>query len=273
MSTSESLKKFFAAGRPLVEQAFDIAEEIAALRDAATAQGLDWSAIKALLKAQILDERGDTDKHVKKLVEKAEFACAYADMLGLANMNEISIATAPEGAATSFVSAFRFPVSEGIDPFTGEIITGTTPALQSPAGDGGPLTNVETGDAGRAGAAQADVHRTVKSSDPADIIEPPGNNVVLAQGCGASGAHVPQPDPEPLAVRKPVPVQAASAISAPSSEGDACLTAACADAAAYSNTAASSPAAAASGEAGRSTLASPHPDLPDFLRRGKQRAA
>ena len=74
---------------------------------------------------------------------------------------------------------------------------------------------------------------------------------------------------EPLAVRKPVPVQAALGVHTPSEDDDARLIAASGGAADYSNTAASSPAAAASGEAGRSILASPHPKLPDYLRRGR----
>ena len=90
MSSSAALREVFAAGRPLVEQWLDVAEQIAALRDVATAKGLDWSQVKALLKAQIQDERDDDGegKRVRRIVEKAEFASAYADMLGLANVNE-----------------------------------------------------------------------------------------------------------------------------------------------------------------------------------------
>lgn len=90
MSSSLALKEIFAAGRPLIEAQLDLAEQVAALRDAATAKGLDWSQLKALMKAQIQDERDDAGdgKRVKRIVEKAEFASAYADMLGLANMNE-----------------------------------------------------------------------------------------------------------------------------------------------------------------------------------------
>lgn len=90
MSTSAALRQIFAAGRPLIEQWLDVAEQISALRDTATANGLDWSQVKALLKAQIQDERDEPGdgKRVRRIVEKAEFASAYADMLGLAKMNE-----------------------------------------------------------------------------------------------------------------------------------------------------------------------------------------
>lgn len=90
MSTSGALREVFTAGRPLVEAWLDIGEQIAALREVATAKGLDWSQVKALLKAQIHDERDERGdgKRVARIVEKAEFASAYADMLGLSNMNE-----------------------------------------------------------------------------------------------------------------------------------------------------------------------------------------
>lgn len=90
MSSSQALKEIFTEARPLIEQWLDAAEQIAALREVATAKGLDWSQLKALIKAQIQDERDEKggSKRVKRIVEKAEFASAYAGMLGLANINE-----------------------------------------------------------------------------------------------------------------------------------------------------------------------------------------
>ena len=84
-STSESLKSIFTAARPLVETWLDTAEQIAALREVATNAGLDWSQVKALLKAQIQDERDEAGdgKRVRRLLDKADAASAYADMLGL----------------------------------------------------------------------------------------------------------------------------------------------------------------------------------------------
>jgi hypothetical protein len=78
-----------------------VAEQIAALREVATAKGLDWSQLKALMKAQIQDEREESGdgKRVRKIVEKAEFASAYADMLGLANINENNFSPTDGGAA------------------------------------------------------------------------------------------------------------------------------------------------------------------------------
>lgn len=91
---AKDLKDIFAAGRPLVEQSLDIAEQIAALRDVATEKGLDWSQLKALLKAQIQDER-DGKHRVGRIVEKADFACSYAELLGLnSKVNEQNISAA-----------------------------------------------------------------------------------------------------------------------------------------------------------------------------------
>ena len=92
MSSSTALREISTVARPLIEQWLDVSEQMAALREVATAKGLDWSQLKALLKAQIQDERDDSGegKRVARVVEKAEFACAYADMLGFVNENNFS---------------------------------------------------------------------------------------------------------------------------------------------------------------------------------------
>ncbi len=88
MVSAKDLREVVAAARPLIEEWLDIAEQIAALRTLATEKGLDWSQIKALIKAQVQDERAGDSKRVQRIIEKAEFASAYAGMLGLAKMNE-----------------------------------------------------------------------------------------------------------------------------------------------------------------------------------------
>jgi hypothetical protein len=125
MTSSMALKKIFTAARPLVEEWLDIAEQMAAIRDTATAQGLDWSQIKALLKAQVQDERdgrGD-GKRVNKIIEKAEFASAYADMLGLTNMNEFIISPGAALPVAAEGEVAGEPASPDVphDPITGEI--------------------------------------------------------------------------------------------------------------------------------------------------------
>lgn len=86
MSTLDALRNIWTEARPYIEQQLEVAEVIKGFREAATAKGLEWSTVKALIKAQIQDEK-DGKNRVGALLEKAEFATAYADMLGL-NLNE-----------------------------------------------------------------------------------------------------------------------------------------------------------------------------------------
>ena len=93
MLTSAQLKQIVSEARPLIERQLDLAEQIAGLREVVSSAGGDWSQLKALVKAQIQDERDDASdgKRVKKILDKADYATAYADMLGLsafAKMNE-----------------------------------------------------------------------------------------------------------------------------------------------------------------------------------------
>ena len=83
MSTPETVREFFQECRRLLEQSNAIRLQCAALRDAASAKGIDWSQLKALASADVADEEKGDGKKVAKLIEKADFACAYADMLGL----------------------------------------------------------------------------------------------------------------------------------------------------------------------------------------------
>ncbi len=82
MTLASDLRQIVTAARPTVEEWLDIGEQFVGFRDACKAKGLDWGQIKALIKAQILDER-DGGRRVEKIVEKADFASSYAAMLGL----------------------------------------------------------------------------------------------------------------------------------------------------------------------------------------------
>lgn len=86
MSTLDALRDIWTEARPYIEQQLEVAEVIKGFREAATAKGLEWSSVKGLIKAHILDEQ-DSGNRVQKLIEKGEFTTAYADMLGL-NLNE-----------------------------------------------------------------------------------------------------------------------------------------------------------------------------------------
>lgn len=100
MITSKLLKDVAAEARPVLERQLDDALIIAGLRDVIAENGGDWASLKALLKAKIQDERdpaGDADR-VQKILDKAEFSTAYADMLGMTKMNEgIKFSSEPSG--------------------------------------------------------------------------------------------------------------------------------------------------------------------------------
>lgn len=120
MLTSVQLKQIVTEARPLVERQLDLAEQIAGLREVVTSAGGDWSQLKALVKAQIQDERDDASdgKRVQRILDKADYANAYADMLGIGNLNE----------KNSFADDADF------DPETGEI---TEPAIAADQGGEG----------------------------------------------------------------------------------------------------------------------------------------
>lgn len=85
--SSTQLKQVTAEARPIIERQLEDALKLAGLRDVVAAAGGDWSQLKALIKAQIKDEEAGDGKYVRKVIEKADYALAYADMLGL-NLNE-----------------------------------------------------------------------------------------------------------------------------------------------------------------------------------------
>lgn len=87
MFSSEALKQIVTEARPIIERQIDDADLIAGLREVVASQGGDWSALKALIKAQIQDER-DGGERVQKILDKAEFSAGYADTLGWSKMNE-----------------------------------------------------------------------------------------------------------------------------------------------------------------------------------------
>lgn len=83
MSRCDDLTGLFAEARRLAGCAISLKAETAATRDAATKNGFDWSQIKALAAAVTADEEAGTSKRLEKLLSRADFAVAYADMLGL----------------------------------------------------------------------------------------------------------------------------------------------------------------------------------------------
>lgn len=92
MLSSSDLKKIRDEARPYIRRQMEDAKVIASFREVVAAGGGDWSALKAVIKAEIQDEDDDAGdrKKIGKIVGKAEWTRIYADMLGLggSNMNE-----------------------------------------------------------------------------------------------------------------------------------------------------------------------------------------
>lgn len=85
--TAQFLKGIMAEARPIIERQMNDAKLIAGFRTVVANNGGDWGALKALIKASVQDDE-DGGTRVQKIVDKADDTAAYADMLGLANMNE-----------------------------------------------------------------------------------------------------------------------------------------------------------------------------------------
>lgn len=179
MASSSDLKAIYTEAYPLIEQQLDLADLIAGLREKATAIGLDWSQIKALLKAQIQDERDETGgrKRVRKIIDKAEHASAYADMLGLVNMNEKNF------------SADEF------DPETGEVIedqpeadTEFHPPVTSREGhQGDPSPTLGETDLAEVGTGQK---RAVLPQEPYTATNHQSTGVLPAGGSSPSASEI-----------------------------------------------------------------------------------
>jgi len=116
---AKDLRDLAAELRIITDRELDDAEIRKGLREAATAKGIDWSQLKALVKAQAQDARDDGDR-VGKLVERADFALAYAEMLRHgANMNEEKNTRSSSGLThietPAAVKAIRPPVAADVD--------------------------------------------------------------------------------------------------------------------------------------------------------------
>lgn len=77
--------------RPHVETLLDLRDIFADYRKAVTEAGGDWMALKNLVKAQAEDARDENGagERVEKLLQRADLAASYADILGIgAKLNE-----------------------------------------------------------------------------------------------------------------------------------------------------------------------------------------
>lgn len=84
------LRQIRSEARPHIEQWLKIGEVFAGFRKLAADNDLDWGVIKALIKAEVQDEQDEEggSKRVTKIIDKADCASAYADMLGLGGGEE-----------------------------------------------------------------------------------------------------------------------------------------------------------------------------------------
>ena len=92
------LRNIAAEARPVIARMLDDAEVLAGLGKVCREQGVDWAQLKALIKAQIRDDRDDEGDggHVEAIINRADAASAYADLL--ANMNNKNFSSRPEPA-------------------------------------------------------------------------------------------------------------------------------------------------------------------------------
>ncbi len=185
MLSSLQLKQIVAEARPLIERQLEIALQIAGLRTVVTEAGGDWSQLKALIKAQVQDEQADDPKRVERILEKADYAKIYADMLGLgrSNMNEENKS-----------------LQDGSEPIEAHNLdrAGSTPAPATSS----PEPNVPAVDIGNPISAEQTVGE-----------EPTGGHT-LAQGEGQHGAQ-PLPDNSEADPDKPAEVETSAAPVAP----------------------------------------------------------
>ncbi|MHA6684468.1 hypothetical protein [Mesorhizobium sp. A556] len=195
--TSQFLKSIMAEAGPIIERQLNDAKLIAGFRDVVAANGGDWGALKALIKAHVEDENDDAGdgKRVKKIVDKADDTAAYADMLGLANMNENNFSASqsyaeakgvePKHPLLQAAKEMRQSVQElrstPFDPETGEILSITdtqeqpeetatnTPASRVQEITGGNLSKPSP-DAGGEDRAATAVHISAQSEQAAQPI-------------------------------------------------------------------------------------------------------
>lgn len=142
MISSKILKQVVTEARPVIERMLDDADFITGLREVVAANGGDWGSLKALIKAQIQDERDEAGdgKRVRKILDKADYSAAYADMLGLANMNEKNISSAePHDPETGEI--IESPANAGLDA---KLVERVAQAVQTPEGQAALLVAVDT---------------------------------------------------------------------------------------------------------------------------------
>lgn len=76
----ETLRKIAREYRAVADRKLDDKELCKGFSDLCREEGIAWTQLRGLLDAQAADDR-DGGKRVEKIVEKADFASSYADLL------------------------------------------------------------------------------------------------------------------------------------------------------------------------------------------------
>lgn len=201
------LRQIHTEARPYVEQLVELNTVFTGFRKLATANGLDWGQIKALLRAEIEDgEEGGSEK-VDRIIKKAEFAGEYATLLGLGSANMNNSNSIYSDGEPSDRNKGRTWTNEAIDPITGEISDETAaPTPWSRESEREYLASLDDG-----GIPSADPDLAPlppHDGETGELIEEPASvpsETEAGQGGLATGASVaPPPIPEPEAVPRAV---------------------------------------------------------------------
>ncbi len=88
MTLASDLRNIASEARKVIARGLEDAEILKGLSKVCRDKGIDWGQLKALVKAQEQDAL-DGGHRVEKIVEKADFASAYAELLS-SNMNNKS---------------------------------------------------------------------------------------------------------------------------------------------------------------------------------------
>lgn len=133
------LKKLYAEYRLIAERQADDREIVAGLRKVATERGIDWSALKALVNAELQDERDEDggNKRVVAILKRSEYALAYADMLKM-NDNQ-KVRSSGETASSPAADAPAVPTQEATHDLDASPLCGASPAADDTPAAGHPL--------------------------------------------------------------------------------------------------------------------------------------
>ena len=184
MLTSQFLKGIMAEARPIIERQLADADIIAGLRDVFAAQGGDWSALKAVIKAQIQDENDETGdgKRIRKVLERAGNQTAYADMLGL-NMNENNYIPAHDADGVVLDDEPQ-QLQSAVQMETAPTVQATSPAESEAVAISAPFAGSSNGRTAAFDAADAGSTPAPASTSTPKPLRP---NCLKPHACGGQG--------------------------------------------------------------------------------------